>query len=1046
MSTVPGSEKSGVAALRILGLDVGTNSIGWALVDEGKEIIAAGSRVFEAGTLGGAAAISSGRDEPKGAQRRQARLARRMIARRAQRLRNVYALLQGASLLPACDPDRPESRGQALDGLDERLRRTYPVEKPWQEHLLPYSLRARALDAALEPHALGRALFHLAQRRGFLSNRREARDPKEDPGKVKSAIESLAETMKAKGSRTLGEYFASLDPEAERIRGPGRWTDRSMYIDEFEAIWQSQQRFHPQTLTPELKRKVRKAIFFQRPLKSQKHLVGPCMLEVSSRRAPWPLLEVQRFRMLQKVNDLRVISGPDERGLSPEERAKLLDALEREGDRTFTQARKLLGLPKTARFNLQDAEEDRLVGNRTGAKLAKVFGARWQELAKTDRDAVVADLMSVQSDDALTRRAVSNWGLSEGQARELARVGLEDGHCALSAKAVRNLLPRLEQGHAYSAVRKELYPGRGVAEPPRAELAPAPRLRNPVVERSLTQLRKVVNALLRVYGKPDLVRVELARDLKRPRALRRELTLRNKQNQKVREDAAAAILRETGIRQPKASDIDKYLLWQECNEICPYTGSAISRDALFGPSPQFDVEHIIPYSRCLDDSFANKTLCHVAENRNRKRQRTPFEAYGSDQASMDKILLRVSKFQGRFGKEKLRRFKLTPEEVQESFAGFTQRHLQDTRYASLEAGRFLGSLFGCRPDQPGVDASGARRVQVSSGAVTGILRNEWGLNSVLNDGGVKDRSDHRHHAVDALVTALAGPELIQALSAAAEAAPRAGRRRFAPLTKPWPSLVDDARKAVAGIVVSHAQSRKVSGPLHEETLYSPPKVDSEGKKYVHVRKELEKLTRGELESVVDPVVRDVLEAHLQRCGGDLKKAFADPSAHPKMPSSGRPVPIHRVRIRKVCDPLEIGSGPRRRFVLPGANHHIEVIERTTDEGVKWESRMVSLFDASRRLAQGKPVVERIHPGAKFVCSLANGDSFEIIESGRRAIFVVRSLWTNGQIVFVPVADARPEPELIKAKAVLRRNIEPLRKAGFRKVSVDPIGWLWPSHE
>ena len=149
------------------------------------------------------------------------------------------------------------------------------------------------------------------------------------------------------------------------------------------------------------------------------------------------------------MNDLRVIEENVERPLKPEERAALIDALEREGDKTFASLRKLLKFPSKTRFNLEEGEEPKLPGNRTAARVGKVLGSRWNELSKPDRDAVVIDLVSIQKDDTLIRRAVKRWSLNEGQARELARVGLEDGYCSLSRKAIGKLLPRMEDGESF---------------------------------------------------------------------------------------------------------------------------------------------------------------------------------------------------------------------------------------------------------------------------------------------------------------------------------------------------------------------------------------------------------------------------------------------------------------------------------------------------------------------------------------------------------------------------------------------------------------------
>ena len=111
-------------------------------------------------------------------------------------------------------------------------------------------------------YLLGRALYHLAQRRGFISNRKEAGKEQEE-GTVKSSIRSLTAEMEAAGCRYLGEYFYQLYQHMEKIRG--KYTSRNgHYLAEFEAICERQQ------LPDEWRKALHRAIFFQRDLKSQK--------------------------------------------------------------------------------------------------------------------------------------------------------------------------------------------------------------------------------------------------------------------------------------------------------------------------------------------------------------------------------------------------------------------------------------------------------------------------------------------------------------------------------------------------------------------------------------------------------------------------------------------------------------------------------------------------------------------------------------------------------------------------------------------------------
>ena len=236
----------------ILGLDLGASSIGWAVIKAASGapagLMRAGVRIFEAGLAGD---LESGRAEPRNLKRRLARQARRQTDRRRRRLRQVYRVLQRAGLLPDGAPQ------DVIPALDRRLFQTHAAaiasetERHRRAQVMPLWLRAQALDRKLERDELGRALFHLAQRRGFLSNRKSAPKEDEDEGKLKHSISELAHAITDSGARTLGEYLSQLDPEQARIRT--RPTSRAMYESEFEAIWEAQTRHDPGFLTEALR-------------------------------------------------------------------------------------------------------------------------------------------------------------------------------------------------------------------------------------------------------------------------------------------------------------------------------------------------------------------------------------------------------------------------------------------------------------------------------------------------------------------------------------------------------------------------------------------------------------------------------------------------------------------------------------------------------------------------------------------------------------------------------------------------------------------------
>jgi CRISPR-associated endonuclease Csn1 len=613
----------------------------------------------------------------------------------------------------------------------------------------------------------------------------------------------------------------------------------------------------------------------------------------------------------------------------------------------------------------------------------------------------------------------------------------------------------MEQGKPFKTAEKIAYPDRKSEHrldflPPISDSRALPELRNPVVTRVLTETRKVINAVIREYGKPALIRVELARDLKKSKSQREAISRINWDNRKEREKAAAWF-RESFKREPKPNDLLKYVLWEECNRVCPYTGKSISEIDLFGPHPTFDVEHIIPFSRSLDNSFLNKTLCHVEENRQVKHNKTPYEAYAhSDKwnAILDCVgrfktsvaRARTRKGKTATGNPKLAKFQMTTEEVKEQYEDFDERHLNDTRYASRLATKYLKLLYGEEADKRKI-------VQVGRGEITKYLRDVWDFNKILNDGSVeKKRDDHRHHAVDAVAIALTSPKTVKLLSDSAARAYLHNRRNFAPVPAPWPSLYDQVDSQIKQLIVSHRVSRKVSGPLHEETFYGKRACCEEGK--VRIRKQVKNLKSKEVDCIADPIVQARVKLRLTELGEtDPTKAFQDEKNLPFMQAKdGRVIPIRKVRLNLSRNTFQVGTGPRTRHVENKENHHIEIVEVEDKKGnKKWEGYIVSMMEAKQRLAHGAPVVKRDHgEGKRFVFSLSGGESIELTnkDTGNREMFRIRTITSQGrhaQVFYVRLNDARLKADILKTGGFFSGLMEPLHKLDCRKVIVTPFG-------
>ena len=961
-----------------LGLDIGTSSLGWALVrrfaSDG-EIIAAGVRVFPEGMDRTRGEKSLNQD------RRLARQLRRQSYRRQRRHLKLRHALTKAQLLPKSDTE--------FESLCSSTN--------------PYQLRAKGVDSPLSPHELGRAIYHLGQRRGYLSNRKTG---SEKDGAVAEGIGFLRDRMNATNSRTLGEYLHKHDEERARRRG--HYTHRSMFDDEFEQIWNSQKRFNGEFLTASAKKAIHSAIFHQRPLKIQKHLIGYCEFEPDRRRAYAATLIAQEFRLWQNINHIRILfQDGTSRPLQDSERQQLFEFVELKQTCSWEKIKKELGLFEGDRINLERVRKSGMMGNQTAAIVASALSKNvWQKLSTRQREELVFDLINIEDDSQLMNRLTQYWQFDTENAAKLAdkSLGFPKGVMHLSHKALRNITPHLSKtdtadntGLTYDkACEAAGYNFKKDADAlALGQLPMPPNLRNPMVQRALYQVRRVVNAIIKKYGMPDVVRVEMARDLKNTAKERSRIEKNTKDNEALNAEAEKFLKEEMGFSFPSRNDKLKYRLWKECGKICPFTGKSINCHELF-VEPQFEVEHIIPYSRCLDDGYLNKTLCHSSANQE-KGNRTPSEAFSGERYA--EILQRAKSLPGK----KFERFALDASERFTS-TDFISQQLNETRYIATETRDYLNQL-GCQVEP------------IKTGRFTSQLRHAWGLNNLLSDSGQKTRLDHRHHAVDAIVIALTGMREVQQITRFlnSEKAQQLGLVDIREYPAPFEALREKSQAVIDNIVVSHKTNRKVSGPLHNEFLYSLQTNKETGAAISVIRKPLSALKEKDLDNIHDVRIRELAKAHLKR-SGSLKAAFSDPNnplTIPPKKSDGKPQIVKKVRlafsrsVRPIGRTLK-GTKEKRRNVWTRGNHHIEIIEVNHAKGKKWVGVVVPLIEAVARLGKHStvPVIQTDHgENTEFIMALHKLDMVKLTYRGERMICRLQEMSQEGEICFREHSDA-----------------------------------------
>lgn len=1029
-----------------LALDLGSTSLGWAILRLNGEtppspiaVIKAGVRIF-----------SDGRNPKDGSSlavtRREARAMRRRRDRLLKRKARMMRTLIEHGFFPA-----DETARKALETLSPYSLRA----KGLDEALKPEEF-ARALFHINQRRGFksNRKTDKKENDSGALKTAikllQAAIDATGAEGKPRTVGELLhrrdvaGQTVRA---RYRQERVQKEDGKTRIDKSYDLYIDRAMIEAEFDALWTKQSTLNPHQFNEKARADLKDCLLFQRRLKPVKP--GRCTLLPDEERAPLALPSQQRFRIYQEVNHLYVLrQGLKEQTLTLEQRDSLVKALERNGKRSFIQIKKLLGLGGAVQFNFEDPKRQELKGNITSAILSKKdhFGDAWFAFAPEQQDAIVMQLVSEENETKLVRWLEETTGVDEAHAEAIANAALPEGYGSLSAKALTRILPELLHnvvtydkavqaagfehhsrlnafgevpGRTFDTCIERIDPKTGeiqrlhafkelpyygeflqrhvafAKEKPRNEEERFGKIANPTVHIGLNQVRVVVNALIKRYGHPSEVIVEVARDLKQNQEQRKEDSERQAKNQRrnerLRADAAAIL--QTAPQRVRHADVQKLILWEElsfdpADRRCPYSGVQISAQMVL--SDQVEIEHILPFSKTLDDSLNNKTVAmrqanRVKGNRTPWEARADFEAQGWPIAAMlDRAELMPKNKRYRFGEEGYQKWLKEDKD-------FLARALNDTRYLSRVAREYLSLIC-------------PQATRVVPGQMTAMLRAKFGLNDILGLDGEKNRNDHRHHAVDACVIAVTDQGLLQRFAqASASTRERQLNRLVEDMPLPWPNYRDHVARAVHHIWVSHKPDHGHEGGMHNDTAYALL-----GGGMVSVRKTVDGVRQKETAAL------KVIE-------------FTGSTATAR----------HGL--------LPDGSPRPYKGYKGDSNYCIEIVR---NEKGKWEGEVISTFEAYQ-LVREHGLARLQHPslsmsGRPLVMRLINDDFIKLEIDGHTELMRVASMNAAGRLSLAPHNEANVDARNRDPEGTWRytyKQAGSLQKAKARKVSVSPSGEL-----
>lgn len=978
----------------VFGLDLGINNVGWCALRRSPsevEILAAGTYVFDSPL----ADENKPQEGLKSRQRGSFRRARRTARRRRQRKMGLYRLLAEHGFLPRNMKERValfcKNKNEAGQEVNPYALRAAALERP----LTPYEL-GRAIchlnqkRGFISPRDI---MFGKATRlddSNDLDADEEARGMKleiqqtEEAAKDFPTIGAFLNDRLQKNEPVRKKKLRKATPAEQKQEDLRRYirADRHMIEAEFWKIMEAQQQHHP-LLTHEIQHQLHDLIFNQRILAADAKTRGCCNFYKKELRMPRASLTAQKFTIAQEVAHLEVAIAPGEpiRKLHAKERKALVEALMNHDELKWSEIKTLLNLTSHAQFNIEPemigkkrvknskSTKDALRGSQTVSRIKRVIGDKWEQLGEQAQRDIVSELISIRDwvheakhrtqPAAVRRRELflnkaygpNKVTFSEKEANELATVPLPEGYLSVSLKAAKKLLPHLLDDKTYDQAMSAIGFDHANPDGPRVVLDRLPYptendISHAIVRTSVRGAVRILNCLHQEYGKPDHINIELPRDLAKNAEQREEDSKRQLDNERER-TAIMKELMDEGL-SPKNSNIKKVRLWGELGGAAlPYEPDIVISDIRSLINGDYEIDHIVPRGHGLDTTMANLTLCTREFNTQWKANKTPYEAMAHRAPERWKQIEAHVRSIKQMPLHKRNRIlsKTRPEE-------FTERHLNAIGYISKEVLKLAQQMVKNVTD-----------VVVMPGKATSLLRKFWELENIVplhpeeqavvdewkafqdawdegeNDLTMpakslagKNRSNFKHHALDAIVVALSNRSSLQA----------------------------------------------VSGYYQQIDSLDPKMIDKSNRKLAKAKAMPDPNLRQKVCEAIDEAV--VVHRPQRRPKGELHKQMPVEDVVQQLPNGA---PWGTAVVGKYLVKYDHDGKPAQAYPL-GNNHHVVIWERT-EPNKKGEferaAEVVPTIDAMRRLAKKEPVIRkhRPEPGWKFVMALCKGDMVEMAD-------------------------------------------------------------------
>lgn len=736
-----------------LGLDIGTTSCGWSVINlDKKRIEDLGVRIFD------------GAENPKNGQslatpRREKRSMRKRLHRRRIRLNFLKQFF-----------------------IQQKILNSQQIESlliPHKNQLSPYTVREKALSEKLTPEELFIALYHISKRRGYKSNSRaESGSDASENKKTLSAITVNQEFLKE--YKTVAEALNHAEKfKSHKRNKPDDYNNsfaRTDFENEITKILSKQSEFYPAINEDNIKDLLYRpnfGVFFQRRFLTPKQIEeirGKCQFEKDKPRAQRASYSFELFRLASDLVHLTYNMGNK---LTIDEIAACIEKAKELSILKYSHIQKILAQDTTDEINfdyIRGLKRKDLLKDEAEAKkksLEQKFGemkfyhaikkalkdqpAEWRDIeSNIELFDNIGFVLTANKEDDSVKEELKKLGLKSSVIDSISNIKQSfAGFGHLSLEALRKIIPFILQGETYDKAVVDagyIFTAKLAGDStrlPALSKEESNQITNPVAKRAISQSIKVVNAIIQKYGTPTRLHVECASELAKSFDKRNEIIKAQDENRENNEKIIARLKDEFHVLSPTALQITKFKLYEQQDGKCLYSGKPIDLNRLFSDEHYCEIDHIIPKSRCGNDSMINKALVLNQENQE-KRNQTPFEAWGNDEKRWQSFVARIESNPKIFAKKRARLLAKTPPKED-----WNARALNDTRYIT----RFLSNYFK-QNLKFAEHAAGKKVVYTPTGNITSYLRHVWHI-------GKKDRSNNLHHAVDATITALVTDEVIR---------------------------------------------------------------------------------------------------------------------------------------------------------------------------------------------------------------------------------------------------------------------------------------------